>query len=100
MLRAQGHDVTEAASGEEALARLRERPSIDLLITDLGLPRMSGQELAAAARQLRPKLPILLASGYAVSATTTPELSAVGWLAKPFMADDLARAIAALTKPP
>lgn len=100
MLRAQGHDVTEAASGEEALTRLREQPSIDLLITDLGLPRMSGQELAVAARQLRPKLSILLASGYAASAKTTPGLSEVGWLAKPFTADDLARAIAALGELP
>ena len=61
---------------------------------------MSGQELAVAARRLRPKLPILLASGYAASTATTPELSDVGWLAKPFMADDLARAIVALAKPP
>ena len=64
MLRQLGHEVAEAGTGYDALDALRQRKDIDVLITDLGLPGMSGQELVAAAHALRPTLPILLATGY------------------------------------
>lgn len=96
MLRNMGHAVWEAGSGEEALAMIRERPEIDVLITDLGLPGMSGHDLAQAARRLRPRLSIILASGYAAATSFPPDLDGIGWLGKPFMADDLARALARL----
>jgi CheY-like chemotaxis protein len=98
-LRGMGHEVAEAGTGEQAMALLRERPEVDLLITDLGLPGMSGQDLVAAARQLRPALPVLLASGYDVDGAAFPGLDRVGWLAKPFTVDDLARARSALGAP-
>ncbi|NKN33469.1 PAS domain S-box protein [Marichromatium bheemlicum] len=60
-----GYRVIEAEDGEQALARLRERPEITLLFSDVVMPGgFSGPELAARARVLRPGLPVLLTSGY------------------------------------
>lgn len=65
MLEDLGHVVTSACSGAEALEILRTNPPFDLMITDYSMPKMTGGELAAAAKALFPKLPILLATGYA-----------------------------------
>jgi len=60
-----GHRALEANSGAKALQILRSDVPIDLMITDYSMPRMTGAELAKSARELRPDLPILLATGYA-----------------------------------
>ncbi|UVE17913.1 response regulator [Pseudomonas sp. LS44] len=60
-----GYAVLAAGDASDALDLLRSEQSIDLLMSDIGLPDMSGRELAEAARELRPQLPILFASGYA-----------------------------------
>ncbi|MGP3698473.1 PAS domain-containing protein [Rhodobacter sp. NSM] len=65
MLEELGHEVIEAHSGAEALEAMRERDDIDLLITDQAMPRMTGNELARQVHEMRPDLPIVLATGYA-----------------------------------
>jgi PAS domain S-box-containing protein len=65
MLEELGHEVLEANSGEAALKILREGDAIDLLITDFSMPRMNGAQLAQAAREMFPELPVILATGYA-----------------------------------
>nr|WKF60856.1 Sensor kinase CckA [Paraburkholderia busanensis] len=60
-----GHQVLEAASGAAALDVLRNGQRVDLLLTDYSMPRMTGLELAVAARELHPDLPVILATGYA-----------------------------------
>ncbi len=65
MLEDLGHVVTSAYSGAQALEILRTDPEFDLLITDYSMPKMTGGDLAVAARALYPKLPILMATGYA-----------------------------------
>lgn len=65
MLEDLGHEVLEANSGEAALRHLSDGEHIDLMITDFSMPRMNGAQLAMAARELRPNLPIILATGYA-----------------------------------
>lgn len=60
-----GHKVVEAGSGAAALDILRNGQRVDLLLTDYSMPRMTGLELATAARALRPDLPVILATGYA-----------------------------------
>lgn len=62
MLETMGHTVFEAASAEEAISLL-EQETIDVLLTDQGLPGMSGADLAVACRRQWPKLGVIFASG-------------------------------------
>jgi CheY-like chemotaxis protein len=62
MLKDLGHTVYEAPSAEAAMALLADE-SADVLITDIGLPGLSGDVFAAEARSLRPKLRIVFATG-------------------------------------
>jgi PAS domain S-box-containing protein len=71
LLSSKGYTVIEAPDGEEALAEITaERAGIDLLVTDVVMPRMSGPELARAVRASCPDLRVLFVSGYAESAFT------------------------------
>jgi signal transduction histidine kinase len=92
MLEDLGHDVIEANSASRALEILQNGRVVDLLITDYSMPKMNGAQLAAAARELRPGLPILLATGYA----ELPSNSGVDLprIAKPYRQDQLAASIA------
>ncbi len=75
-LRGLGYAVLEATNGEQALLKLEQTPSIDLLFSDLVMPGMSGDELTVRAREMRPGLPVLLTTGYAGSARQVTENSA------------------------
>ncbi|MEG6508701.1 PAS domain S-box protein [Methyloligella sp. 2.7D] len=59
-----GMRVHNAAGAEEALSILEDHPEIDLLLTDIGLPGMSGHELVAEARRRHPELKVLFLTGY------------------------------------
>src|SRR5947208_12133265 len=65
MLEDLGHHVIGATSGVHALDIIKSEQPIDLMLTDHVMPGMTGIELAAASREVRPWLPILLATGYA-----------------------------------
>lgn len=58
-----GYRVSAAASGEQGLEIIREQGDVDLLLTDIVMPGMSGPDLADAAKQIRPELCILFTSG-------------------------------------
>jgi PAS domain S-box-containing protein len=87
MLEDLGHRVIGASSGPHALDILKSEQPIDLMMTDHVMPGMTGLELAAASREVRPSLPILLATGYA----DLPEGAQVDLprLAKPYHQDQL-----------
>ena len=87
MLEDLGHRVIGANSGLHALDILKSEQQIDLMMTDHVMPGMTGIELAAASRQVRPSLPILLATGYA----ELPEGAQLDLprLAKPYHQDEL-----------
>jgi PAS domain S-box-containing protein len=90
-LRDLGHEVVAVPDAAAALAALRANPEIGLLLTDLVLPGgASGRELAAAARRLRPGLPVLLASGHGEVAAAGDGLPV---LAKPYRRRDLAEMV-------
>ena len=61
-----GYSVIAAINGNDALLKLRANPEIDMLFTDIVMPGMSGWELADLARQVRPGLPVVYSSGYAL----------------------------------
>jgi len=94
MIEELGHIVVaEAGGGAQALAVLREADSIDLLLTDQAMPGMTGQQLAEAARLVRPGLPVLLATGYAEQGAAG--VKNLPRLHKPYGLDDLATALSA-----
>ena len=86
-----GYRCTQAADIESALERLQNDPSIDLLLTDVGLPHMSGRELADVARGWHEGLPILFMTGYAETALNRQVFLGTGMdmLVKPFQISEL-----------
>ena len=93
MLQDMGHTVFEATSGNQALEILRREPSVDLVITDHAMPRMTGAQLAAAIKAERPDLPVILATGYA---ELPPDVDArLPKLGKPFRQQELMQAVTA-----
>ena len=88
-----GYRTTTFTSAEAALEHLRdELEEYDLVITDMTMPRMSGEDLLREAHRLRPHLPVVVCTGF--SASMSPErayaLGAVGYLNKPLSVNDLA----------
>jgi len=95
LLARDGHVVREAAGGREALDLLRSQP-YDLLITDLGMPDVSGHMVARCARDTLPEVPIILSTGWGetISPDQLRSLGATALLAKPFTYNDLLHAMA------
>jgi PAS domain S-box-containing protein len=95
ILEQHGYRVVVANDGEEAL-RVYEhcRHRIDLLISDVVMPRMRGTELAAHLRELQPEMSFLFISGY-TDPSISAQVVAAGshFLQKPFKADTLLRAV-------
>ena len=88
-----GYNSLEASNGEEAL-RLTESHSIgmiDLLVTDVVMPRMGGIELARCLRESRPEIKILITSDYTEENPIIggPSYASLPYLQKPFMPSDL-----------
>jgi two-component system cell cycle sensor histidine kinase/response regulator CckA len=95
-LRQLGCRVIEAADGAEAIERFREQQgNIDLVLTDLVMPRMSGHELWNHLSELHPQLSFLFMSGYTEDSATRREIlnPQTAFLNKPFSIADLSSAI-------
>ena len=94
MLERLGCFVSGVGSGEQALELLVRGGAFDLLLTDLGLPGMSGEELASQVRRQFPLLPVVIASGYG-----RPGLQGgasgdnLQFIAKPYSSIDLQQAL-------
>nr|WP_302474230.1 hybrid sensor histidine kinase/response regulator [Roseococcus sp. MDT2-1-1] len=92
-LDALGYRVAEAADGRAGLAALKHLTP-DAMLVDYAMPGLTGTEVAAAARRLRPGLPIVLATGYAAAAEFDPGvLAGLTVLRKPFRVEELAKAL-------
>lgn len=90
MLEELGHNPIEASSAREALEYL-EHQSIDLLIADQAMPKVTGDQLIKEVRRSYPSLPIVLASGYAELPAERPE--GVQKLQKPYSLRELEKAV-------
>jgi CheY-like chemotaxis protein len=98
LLRTKGHTVMEADGGTAALSVLAQA-AIDLVITDLGMPGMSGWDVAKAAKERSPSLPVLLLTGWGDRVAQEASDNAVDRvLSKPVRLQDLQEAILSLTK--
>ena len=64
-LRDAGYKVWEAENGETALAILRDNPEMDILISDMRMPGMNGYQVVERAQALRPRIKVLMMTGYA-----------------------------------
>lgn len=95
-LESGGYTVIEARDGIEALGLVEKHEgAIDLLITDMVMPRMTGQELAARLKEQRPRLRMLYMSGYSerAAADSLRAEPGVRLLAKPFSRGALLRTV-------
>jgi CheY-like chemotaxis protein len=96
ILRTSGYDVLEAASGEEAIraAGIHARP-IDLLLSDVVMPGITGGEVASRIRAIRPGTKVLFVSGYPEDAIGGKRLIEDGtpFLGKPFTPNELLKKI-------
>lgn len=91
-----GHRVLTAADGAAALRLMQDEPAIDLLFTDVGLPKpYNGRELADRAVMLRPRMKVLFTTGYARNAIVHHGRldPGVELIVKPYTQADLARKI-------
>jgi DNA-binding NtrC family response regulator len=84
-LELEGFVVTEASSGAPAL-ELAKRQSFDLVLTDIRMPGMNGVELYHQLRELHPRLPVVLMTGFALEELVTEALESGAYtvLSKPF----------------
>jgi two-component system cell cycle sensor histidine kinase/response regulator CckA len=103
MVRALGYQARVARDGREALRYIQQHPGeIRLILTDVIMPYMDGGELAERARDLHPRLPIVLMSAYPMGEIAEliaayPELP---FLEKPFTTETLQRILTSLLGPP
>jgi PAS domain S-box-containing protein len=97
MLTRFGYSVLRASSGEEALPIAREKKEVAAVILDLGMPGMGGERCLKALLEVRPGLPVIVASGYAMHdlARDPKSKGAAAFLGKPYRMEELLQTIRA-----
>lgn len=100
VLQALGYSVAEFSSPALALDHIR-RPekSVDLILSDLKMPQLTGLEVLAICRKERPQTPFVLMSAHATNTDimSALEAGAKGYLAKPFTPTELDKLVKSLT---
>jgi CheY-like chemotaxis protein len=91
ILRSLGYRVIEAADGEQAMSRAQD-PSqqVQLVVTDIVMPRLGGVGLAEQLRSAQPNLPVVFTSGYSEEFRPAEMPPRSSFLPKPYTPDDLA----------
>jgi nitrogen-specific signal transduction histidine kinase/CheY-like chemotaxis protein len=93
-----GHGVVAAVDGADGVERFKADPSVDIVITDLAMPKLNGLQLARLCKTLRPAVPVVMLTGWGVL-LTEDELAEHGVdevLSKPVRMDQLLGALAAV----
>jgi signal transduction histidine kinase len=88
MLQQMGHQVTVVTSGEEALSAF-EKGDYGLVITDLGMPEISGRDVARAVKAMKSETPVMLITGWGVQLDQEEMQDIDGVIEKPFSRDAL-----------
>ncbi|MBM9538842.1 hybrid sensor histidine kinase/response regulator, partial [Desulfobulbus alkaliphilus] len=100
VLEHMGYTVESCQSSESAQALFQKRKGdFDLVITDMGMPGMTGIELAAELKKINPLIPVILCTGFSehVTADTYRQMGLDGYVAKPFNAENLCHEVARVT---
>jgi len=95
MLKRDGYDVTAAEDGEQALAAMNRAP-VDVVVTDLVMPRMGGLDLLRHVASAHPDVPVIMitAHGTVDTAVEAMKAGAFDYITKPFDQEDLRKVIA------
>ena len=95
VLRELGYTVVHAASGEEGLRQLGVQQRVDLVVTDIVMPGMTGRVFADRALEIQPDLKVLFMTGYSRNAVIHNGVldAGVAFLQKPFATDKLAQKV-------
>ena len=90
LIKANGHDALTATDGVEALKIVKET-EVDLVLTDLRMPRMDGMTLLREIKALKPTMPVILLTAYASAETEleSKEIGAYEYRSKPFNVDKI-----------
>ena len=102
MLRKKGYSVLEAADGLTAVDLFRaNQPAIDLVLLDLTLPEMSGQQVLRELRRIQPNLKVILTTAYGreMALTSLGGLQPWLFLRKPYRFDELLKLFEDLSLP-
>lgn len=96
ILESLGYQVTSQTDGSEALNLIKAQPDrFDLVVTDLTMPKITGDKLALAIKAIRPKLPVILCSGFSTQMDEhkAATLGIRAYVRKPVLREHLARII-------
>ncbi|MBI9084855.1 MAG: PAS domain S-box protein [Desulfobacterales bacterium] len=96
MLEKLGYTVTPCSGSPEALAAFRQSPwTFDLVITDMTMPKMTGDKLAAELIRIRPDIPVILSTGYSRNMTDEKarEIGIQDFIPKPVLGSNLAETV-------
>ncbi|MCX8043656.1 MAG: response regulator [Desulfobacterota bacterium] len=87
----EGYVCDTAENGLEALEKISKGATYDLVLLDFVMPKMNGLEFLAAVKEINPKLPVLMISGYRTRDNTLEalRLGAIGFIKKPFSLNDV-----------
>ncbi|MFH1302360.1 MAG: response regulator [Planctomycetota bacterium] len=91
----EDYSLTLASDGDEAIDKIKEQ-QFDLIITDLRMPRVSGEEVVKTARETCPDTKVIVISGYSSLYTISQSASsgAFAFLSKPFSIKELMQTVA------
>ena len=94
LLGAEGYEIVTANDGKAALATVREA-DLDLVITDMKMPGMSGMELLAECRKIKPELPVIMMTAFGTieMAVEAMKKHAYDYIQKPFENEQLKQTI-------
>jgi len=99
LLEVQGFRVVTARNGDEAVKRLAQEGSISLILLDLMMPGIDGEQfLLWLRRNVHPRIPVVVLSGHGHAQDRAAELGANGCLAKPVDLEELVRTIRRLVR--
>jgi len=87
----EGFVCETAEDGLEALEKVSKKNDFDMVLLDFVMPRMNGLEFLAAVKEINPKLPVMMISGYRTRDNTLEalRLGAIGFIKKPFSLNDV-----------